>query len=320
MVYRSRIPGIIDLLRQNGRDDLELRFRRDLQTYGPEIRNRFRGLLTPDRQNELLERFVFSRTFPHGSRFPGDMALDDLSMLPDPADGGHPPRPLDNDFILFGIPHLPLFATAFREIQARERRLHESAMQFVQTTSQPHIYDNRPRADGRNLETATSRPTILPPKIDDSRDDDSPPAKTLKENYAPEDDDICPICQEGYSDAHPSASLIPNCGHFFHMDCMVQWINSESIGGQSRDRCICCRREYFGLLSQFHGEVFPPQGGEDFWRDHNGPLVNEVFPRLDFSPSPYYSSDEEPLIDEDDCYFDVPPGQGARKNQAELQD
>lgn len=235
---------------------------------------------------------------PHGSRFPGDMASDDLSVLPDPADGGHPPRSLDNDFILFGIPHLPLFATAFREIQARERRLHQSAMQVVQTTSQPHIYDNRLRADGRNLETATLRPTILPPKTEDSRDDDSPPVKTPKENYAPEDDDICPICQEGYSDAQPSASLIPNCGHFFHLGCMVQWISSDPIDGQSRDRCICCRREYDGILSQFYGEVTPPWDDEDVWHNENGPLINEVFPRLDRSL--HYAYEMNRLMDEDD--------------------
>ncbi|TGO10862.1 hypothetical protein BTUL_0123g00030 [Botrytis tulipae] len=305
MVYRSRVPEMINFVQQNGREDLEFRIRGDLLICGPELRSGFRNLLNLDQQNELLERFVFSRAFAHGSRFPGDMAIDDLPMLQDPADGGHPPRPLDDDFILFGIPHLPLFATDFREMQARERRLHQSAMQVVQTTSQPHLYDNRLRADDRSLEAATLRPAVLPPKTDDSRDNDSPPAEILKEKSEPEDDDICPICQEGYSDAQPSASLIPNCGHLFHMGCMVQWINSESISidGQSRDRCTCCRRRYFGLFSQFHGEVIPPRDGEDFWRNHNGPLINEVFPRLE-SPSPHYSSDEdqllEPLSDEDD--------------------
>ncbi|KAF7887293.1 hypothetical protein EAF00_009587 [Botryotinia globosa] len=303
MVYRSRIPEIINFLHQNGREDLEIRIRGDLLIYGSELRAGFRNLLNLDQQNELLERFVFSRTFPHGSCFPGDMAIDDLPMLQDPADGGHPPRSLDDDFILFGIPHLPLFATAFREMQARERRLHQSAMQVVQTTSQPNLSDNRLRADDRSLEAATLRPAVLHPKTDDSRDNDSPPAKILKEKSEPEDDDICPICQEGYSDAQPPASLIPNCGHFFHMGCMVKWINSESINGQSRDRCICCRRQYDRLFSQFHGEVFPPRFDEEFWRNHNGPLINEVFTRLE-TLSPDYSSDEdellEPLIDEDD--------------------
>ncbi|TGO37696.1 hypothetical protein BHYA_0091g00280 [Botrytis hyacinthi] len=324
MAHRSRVPDIIDLLRQNGRDDLELRFRRDLQTYGPEIRAGFHGLLTLDRQNELLKRFVFSRTFLHGSRFPGDMALDDLPMLADPADGGHPPRSRYDDFTVLGIPHLSLFATAFHEMDARERRLRQIAMQAVPTTSQPHIYDNRLRADGRSLEAATLRSAILPPKTDDSRDDgsrdddsrdndcedthdhndgqdvdrqdnDDPPVEILGANSALEDDDICPICREGYSDAQPSTSLIPNCGHFFHMGCMVRWISSDPIVGQLRDRCICCRRKYTGLLSQFYGEVTPPQNGEDFWRNDNGPLINEVFPRLEILSS-RYSSDETQLL------------------------
>ncbi|TGO30739.1 hypothetical protein BPAE_0003g00230 [Botrytis paeoniae] len=389
MVYRSRLPEIIYLLCQEGRHD-ELRFRRDLQRYWPEIRAEFHNLLTLDLQNEMLERFVFSLTFGHGSRFPGDMELDHLPMLPDPADGGYPPHSLNDDFILFGIPPCSQFATVF----------------LVPTTSQSHVYDNRRRANDWSLEAATLRSAILLPQTDDSQDhdsqdhdfedthdqyddsqhndgqhddgqcddgqdndgqdvdgqdvdgqdvdrqdDDGSTTEILAANSAPEDDDICPICREGYSDAQPSASLVPNCGHFFHLGCMVQWISSDSIDGQLRDRCICCRRKYTGILSQFYGEVTPPQNGENFWRNDNGPLISEVFPRREIL-SPFYSSNEIPSphssLDDDisynatdaevarafhigeytpnetndgtASYFEVPPGQGARKDQAESQD
>ncbi|KAF7925217.1 hypothetical protein BELL_1084g00010 [Botrytis elliptica] len=330
MVYRSRVPEMIDLLRQCGRIDLEPWLRRGLQAYWPDIRAAFHNLLTLDQQTELLERFVFSLNFICGTPFPGDIELDHMPMLPDPADGGYPAHSPNDDFILFGIPPLSIFANHFRAMQARERRLYQRAMQVVPTISQSHIHDNRRRADGPRLEPATLRSAILRPQTDDSRDhdgqdahdqyddsqqdhgqdvdrqdDDGSTAPILAVNSAPEDDDICPICREEYSDAQPPASLIPNCGHFFHLGCMVQWINSDPIDGKLRDRCIYCRRQYTGILSQLYGEVTPPQNGENFWRNDNGPLISEVFPRR-VIPSPRSSSDEyqssETTLDENIVY------------------
>ncbi|TEY75193.1 hypothetical protein BOTCAL_0064g00260 [Botryotinia calthae] len=126
---------------------------------------------------------------------------------------------------------------------------------------------------------------------DNGPDDDVPTAEILAADSEPEDDEICPICREIFSDAKPSASLIPNCGHFFHLDCMVQWINSTLNGGRLRDRCIYCRGRFARIFSQSHGEVTPPQNGEDFWRNDDGPLINEVFPRLANNRSPFIELD-----------------------------
>ncbi|TGO84954.1 hypothetical protein BPOR_0447g00070 [Botrytis porri] len=273
MVYRSRLPEIVDLLRKDGRCD-ELRFRRDLQTYWPEVRAEFHDLLTPGQQNEFWPWFPF----------PWGHIIRALAYASRPCRWGLSTALTQCRLYVIWDPSLFTICDRFGEMQARE-----SAMQVVPTTSQSHNYDNRRRADGRSLQAATLRSAISLPQTDDSQDhdcedtrdqyhdsqhndgqhddgqdNDGPSAEILAANSAPEDDDICPICREGYSDAQPSASLIPNCGHFFHLDCMVQWINSNSIDGQPRDRCICGRRKFTGILSQFYGEVIPPQNSENF--------------------------------------------------------
>ncbi|ATZ56904.1 hypothetical protein BCIN_14g01130 [Botrytis cinerea B05.10] len=346
MPYRPRLPQIIDLLRQEDRYD-EPRFQTDFQRYFTEIRAKFGNSLSLERQEELLKCFVFSINFGHGCRFPGDIGLNPLPVLPDPAHGDFPPHFSSSNCVLSGNPRNSPFATVFLEMQARERRLCRSAAHIIPMNSLPHSHYNSVRGNGRiDVSFALAPATLLSQNDDSSNsngsggsspddngpddngpddngpddngpddngpddngpddngsgdsgpydngpydngsDDDVPTAEILAANPEQEDDDICPICRESFSDTKPSASLIPNCGHFFHLGCMVQWINSNLNGGRLRDRCIHCRRGFDRIFSQSHGEVTPPQNGEDFWRNDDGPLINEVFPRLENHSSPF---------------------------------
>ncbi|TGO54167.1 hypothetical protein BCON_0111g00100 [Botryotinia convoluta] len=284
MVYRSRLP-------------------RSLIAYARKA----------DMMSEGFEE-ISKDTAGYGSHFPGDMGLGHLLMLPDLADGDHPPHSPNGNFILYGMPQNSPFATVFIYMQFRERRLYQSATQVIPI-----------------------------------EDDDGPTAEILAANSEAEDNTICPICREGYSNAQPSASFIPNCGHSFHLGCMVQLINSNY--NEMRDRCICCCRKYTRILSHLYGEVTPPQNGEYFWRNDNGPLINEVFPGLasmsplnshEETPSPYSPLNDNrshsttaaelsrafpigeyaPIETNDGTarHFEVLPGQGARNDQAESQD
>ncbi|KAK6598038.1 hypothetical protein H4I96_08990 [Botrytis cinerea] len=302
MPYRPRLPQIIDLLRQEDRYD-EPRFQTDFQRYFTEIRAKFGNSLSLERQEELLKCFVFSINFGHGCRFPGDIGLNPLPVLPDPAHGDFPPHFSSSNCVLSGNPRNSPFATVFLEMQARERRLCRSAAHIIPMNSLPHSHYNSVRGNGRiDVSFALAPATLLSQNDDSSNsngsggsspddngpddngpddngpddngpddngsgdsgpydngpydngsDDDVPTAEILAANPEQEDDDICPICRESFSDTKPSASLIPNCGHFFHLGCMVT----------------------------------PPQNGEDFWRNDDGPLINEVFPRLENHSSPF---------------------------------
>ncbi|KAM0147098.1 hypothetical protein ACHAPG_010781 [Botrytis cinerea] len=311
MPYRPRLPQIIDLLRQEDRYD-KPKFQTDLQRYFAEIRAKFGNSLSLEREEELLKCFVFSINFGHGCRFPGDIGLNPLPVLPDPAHGDFPPHFSSSNCVLSGNPRDSPFATVFLEMQARERRLCRSAAHIIPMNSLPHSHYNSVRGNGRiDVSFALAPATLLSQNDDSSNsngsggsspddngsgdsgpydngsDDDVPTAEILAANPEQEDDDICPICRENFSDTKPSASLIPNCGHFFHLGCMVQWINSNLNGGRLRDRCIHCRRGFDRIFSQSHGEVTPPQNGEDFWRNDDGPLINEVFPRIENHSSPF---------------------------------
>jgi len=51
----------------------------------------------------------------------------------------------------------------------------------------------------------------------------------------------CPICLEDYKDGEKiGGSKNPNCEHFFHLTCVVDWL-------RYRDECALCRAAFVNL-------------------------------------------------------------------------
>ena len=55
------------------------------------------------------------------------------------------------------------------------------------------------------------------------------------------DSKTCPICLEGYKDGEKiGGSKNPNCDHFFHLTCVVDWL-------RYRDECALCRATFINF-------------------------------------------------------------------------
>lgn len=67
-------------------------------------------------------------------------------------------------------------------------------------------------------------------------------SRYLTRAHAPSDEPTCPICSLHWEENN-SGVVVTHCSHYFHKDCILQWMNGEWEG--PTDSCPCCRTEFF---------------------------------------------------------------------------
>lgn len=68
--------------------------------------------------------------------------------------------------------------------------------------------------------------------------------RPVSELSAERDASICTICHENYCDTADQATVVAQCSHHFHKDCMQKWIDKKTQESQEREpKCPCCRKE-----------------------------------------------------------------------------
>lgn len=143
-------------------------------------------------------------------------------------------------------PDLP----AFRREQSN-RRSSRPATPDASAPPLAEISERTSRHDAArlNLQTCvlesddtTSIAELTAPECDETDQSAEEPATSGGDSTKAEPE--CSICLDRFQKGDEVAwSKSPSCNHFFHTDCILQWLSSKKRNGTMHDSCPLCRHQ-----------------------------------------------------------------------------